>query len=148
MTGVFDAAPDGGMHAGRVEALREQVPVDAPDGRRFLERRAVPQPPVERLLDQAVLIEVAEDFGNGRPCHVTRDAKCFELAQRSQLPMTLHLRLCSRTGQRGAAIVQGALAPQTVDGRVDVARPELAAREACPDLRFAQLSAGEHLQPG
>ena len=148
MTGVFDAASDGGMHAGRVEALREQVPMDPPDGRRFLERHAVPQPPVECLLDQKVFIKAAEHVRDRRPGDVARDAERFDLPQRAQPPMALHVRFRSRAGQRGAPVVQGALALETVDGRVDVVWLELAAREARPDLRFAQLTARKQLQPG
>ena len=62
MRGVCDTAPDGGMDAGRVEPLREQVPVHPPHGRRFLERHVGPQPPAERLFDHFVLVEVPEDL--------------------------------------------------------------------------------------
>ena len=136
------------MHAGGVEALCEEVPVDPPDDRRCLERHPVPQPPVERLLDQEVFIEVAEDLGHRRARHVARDAERFDLTQRPQPPATLHVRFCSRAGQRRAPVVQRARALQAGDGRVDIVSLELAAREARPDLRFAQFSASEHLQSG
>ena len=148
MGNVSDTASDGRVHAGRVESLHEQVPMDAPDGRRFIERHAVSQPPVERLLDQQVFIEVAEDLRHRRPRHVAREAERVELAQRPQPPMTLHVRFRSRAGQRRAAVVQGALALQARHGLVDVVRLELAPREARPDLCFAQLASGEHLESG
>ena len=148
MTGVFDAASDGGMHASRVEALRKQVPVDPPDGRCFLERHTVPESPIEGLLDQEVFIEVAEDVRDRGSRQVARDAERFELPQRPQPPMSLHVRFRSCAGEGGAAIVQGALTLQALDCRVNVVGLELAAREATPDLRFAQFAAGEHLEPG
>ena len=147
MTGVFDAASDGGMHASRIEALRKQVPMDPPDGRCFLERHTVPESPIEGLLDQEVFIEVAEDVRDRRSRHIARDAERFDLAQRPQPSMPLHMRFRSRAGERSAAIVQSALALQTFDCRVNVVGLELAAREAPPDLRFAEFAAGEHLEP-
>ena len=125
------------MHAGRVKSLGEQVPMNAPDGGGSLERHTVPQPAVEYLLDQKVFVEVPEDLRDGRPRDVARDAERFELAQRPQPPMTLHVRFRSRARQRGAAVVQGALALQAGDGCLDVARLELAPCEARSDLRFA-----------
>ena len=148
MTGVCDTASDGGLHAGRVEALREQVPMDPPGGRRVLERQAVPQPPVECLLDQEVFIEVLEHVRDRRPGDVACDAERFDLPQRAQPPMALHVRLRSRAGERGTPVVQGPLALETLDGRVNVVWFELAAREARAHLRFAQLTAGKHRQPG
>ena len=145
---VSGTAPDGRMHAGRVESLHEQVPTDAPDGRRFIERYALSQPPVERLLDQEVFIEVAEDLRHRCPRHVAREADRVELTQRPQPPVTLHVRFCSRAGQRCAAVVQGALALQARHGLVDVVRLELTSRQARPDLRFAQLASSEHLESG
>ena len=137
MTGVCDTAPDGGMHAGRVESLREQVPVHAPHGRRLLERRVVPEPPIECLLDQEVFIEVPEDLRDGRSRHVARDAERLDLPQRPQPPMTLNVRFRSRADQRGAAVVQGTLASQAGDSCLDVVRFELASRKARSDLCFA-----------
>ena len=137
MTGVFDTAPDGGIHAGRVESLCEQVPVDSSRGGRFLERHVRPKPPVECLLDQEVFIEVSEDLRDGRSRHVTRDAEALDLPQRPQPSMTLDVRLRSRAGQRGAAVVQGVLALQAGDSCLDVVRFELAPRKACSDLCFA-----------
>lgn len=148
MTGVFDAASDGGIHARGIEALRKQVPMDPSGGRCLLERHTVPEPAIECLLDQEIFIEVAEDVRDRVLRHVACDAERFELAQSPQPPVALHVRFRSGAGQRGAAIVQRALTLQAFDGRVNVVGHELAAREASPDLRFAQLSAGEHLQAG
>ena len=125
------------MYTGRVESLREQVPVNAPYGRRFLERDIVPQPPGERLLDQEVFVEVFEDFRDGRARDVARDAERFDLSQRPQLSMALDVRFRSCAGQRGSAIVQGAFAQQAGDRCIDVVRLELAPLEACADLGFA-----------
>ena len=146
MAGVLGTASDGSMHPGRVEPLCEQVPVNAAHDRRLLERRVVPKPPAERLLDQLVFIKVPEHLGDGRSCHVARDAEHFNLAQCPQASMTLHVRFRSRAGQRGAAVVQGALALQAGDGFLDVVRFELAPCKARSDLRFAQLAASEHSQ--
>ena len=148
MTGGRDAAADGGMHAGRVEALREQVPMDPPGGRRVHERQAVPQPPVECLLDQEVFVEVFEHVRDRLPSDVVRDAERFDLPQRPQPPMALHVRLRTRARERSTPVVQGPLALETLDGRVDVVWLEVPAREARAHLRFAQFAAGEHRQPG
>ncbi len=125
------------MHAGRVESLREQVPVNASHSRRFFERHVVPKPPAECLLDQLIFIEVPKDLRDGRARHVSRDANRLDLAQRPQPPMTLHVCFRPRAGQRGAAVVQGALASQARDSRLDVVRFELAPRKARADLRLA-----------
>ena len=85
---------------------------------------------------QKVFIEVSEDLRNGRSRHVAPDAQRLDLSQRSQPPMTLDVRFRSRAGQRGAAVVQGALASQAEDGRLDVVRFELAPRKARADLRL------------
>ena len=125
------------MHAGRVESLREQVPVNAPHGRRFLERDIAPQPPGERLLDQEVFVEVSEDLRDGRARDVARDAERFDLSQCPQSSMALDVRLRSGAGQRRSAIVQGAFALQAGDRCIDVVRLELAPHEARADLGFA-----------
>jgi hypothetical protein len=80
ITGVPGTAPDRGIYTSRVESLREQVPVNAPYGRRFLERDIVPQAPGERLLDQEVFVEVSEDLCDGRARDVPRDAESFDLS--------------------------------------------------------------------
>lgn len=148
MYGVLDTGSDGGMHAGGVEPLHEQVPVDAPERRSFVERHAVPQPTVERLLDQEVFIEIPEHVGHRLPGELARDANRFELAQRAQPSMTLHMRFRPRARQRGAPVVQGALALQAIDSRVDVVRLELAPRESRPHLRFRQFAPRQHAQTG
>ena len=148
MTGVWDAASDGGVHASRIEALRKQISMDPPDARCFLERHTVPESPIKGLLDQEIFIEIAEDVRDRRSCHVARDAERFDLAHRPQPSMSLHVRFRSCAGERGAVIVQSTLALQTFDCRVNVVGLELATREASPDLRFAEFAAGEHLEPG
>jgi len=125
------------MYTGRVESLREQVPVNAPFGRCFLERDIVPQPPGERLLDQEVFVEVSEDLRDGRARDVARDAERFDLSQCPQSSMALDVRFRSRADQRGSPIVQGAFALQAGDRYIDVVRLELAPREARANLRFA-----------
>jgi len=145
MTDVRDTVPDCGMDAGRIESLREQVAVHATYDGGF-RQRCVAKPPAEYLCDHFVFVKVLKDLGNGRAREVLRDTERFDLAQRSQTPVTLHVRLGSRAGERGTAVIQRAFTLQERDGLVDLTRVELAAREAGTHLRFAQFSTSQHAQ--
>ena len=70
------------MYASRIESLREQVAVHAPnDG--GIGQRCVAQSPTECLCDQFVFVKVLKDLGDSRAGEVAGDAEGLDLAQRS-----------------------------------------------------------------
>ena len=121
--------------------------MDAPRRRHFLERGAVPQAPVERALQEGVLVEPGEDFGDGGTGDGARHADRLELAQRPPAAVMLEVRLGAGAGEGRPPIVERALEAEPHDRGVDRLVLELPAAEPLPHLRLGQLAPGEHLQP-
>ena len=67
----------------RFEPLREQMPLDAPQGR-LVDCPAPAETLLQRLHEQGALIDVGEHLGDRSLGDVSRDAKRFELAEHPQ----------------------------------------------------------------
>jgi hypothetical protein len=145
MLNVSDPASNRGIDLRRLEALREQIPLNALHHRPAAQLAST-EAPVQRLNEQGALVNVGKHLGHGRFCDAAFDAECFELPQHAEPAVPLDMCFGSRARKSGAAIVQRALLTQPVDGLVDLVSLELPALETDADLRLAQLTPGKHPQ--
>jgi hypothetical protein len=100
----------------------------------------VPEPSVQRLSDEEIFVQLAEDLRDRRASHVARNAESVELLQRAQPSVPLHERFRSGAGHGGTAVIQCAFLSQTGDGGINLASLEVTAHESRAHLRFRQLT--------
>src|SRR5438067_311196 len=109
---------------------------------------AASQAAFERLPQQLGLVNLGEHFGDGLACDVARDAERFDLADDTRAAAALDAYLRAGAGERGAAVVERAVAPEPRDRLIDVIWLELAAGEPLAHLRFGEFAAGKKRQAG
>ena len=80
----------------------------------------MPQPPVDRLSNEEIFVEFAEDFRNRRAGDLAGNSEGVELPQHAQPPMPFHKGFGPGTRHRGPAVVQGAFPSQTGDRFVNL----------------------------
>ena len=100
----------------------------------------MPKASVQRLPDEEIFVELAEDLRDRRAGDVARNAEGLEPLLYTQPSMPLHERLGSGARHRGPAVIQRAFLPQTGDGRFNLVRLELTAHEPRAHLRLRQLT--------
>jgi hypothetical protein len=131
-----------------VEALAKQVAVNATEDGGVAQLGPMSQATLQRLLQQLRLINLREYFGDGLAGDLPRDAERFDLADDTRPAAALDAHLRARAGERGAPVVERALAPQARDGVVYVMWFEFAAGEPLAHLRLGEFAAGEERQAG
>ncbi len=122
--------------------------MNAAEDSRVAQFGSVAEPPLQRLLQQLGLINLREDFGDGLARDVPRDAERFNLAHDAGAATPLDAHLRARAGERRAAVVECALAPQTRDCILYVVWFEFPAGEPLAQLGFSEFAAGEERQAG
>src|SRR5688572_18610262 len=100
----------------------------------------MPKASVQRLSDEEIFVQLAEDLCDRRAGDVARNAKIMELLQRAQPSMPFHERFGSGARHRGPAVIQCAFLPQTGDGGVNLTSLEVTAHESRAHLGFRQLT--------
>ena len=127
-----------------IEPLAEQVLLHTAE----IRRRIPSEPAVDHAVDRRVFVDVGEDFRHRGPGQLAVDAERLHLAEHAEAAAPLDERVGTCAGERGTAIVQRSIAPETLDGGVDLVSLELFACQALSDLSLAQLPAREHAQAG
>jgi len=135
-------------NGGWIETLADKVTVHAPDGERVVQCESATETAVERLFEQVCLVEVREYFRDRLTRNVAVDAERLDPAKHSCAASMANAHLRARAGESGPPIVQGTLAAQPLDGRVDFIRIELTFDEPRPQLRFRKLATGEEREAG
>ena len=95
---------------------------------------------VQRLLDEQIFVELAEDLRDRRASDVARNAERVELLQGAQPSVPLHERFRSGARHGSPAVIQCAFLPQTGDGGVNLTSLEVTAHESRAHLGFRQLT--------
>src|SRR5712691_663642 len=145
---AFRPAAHDRRHAFGVEALTQQIAVHAAEDRRIAQRHPMTEAALERLLEERRLIDLREDFSDGLPRDIARDAERFDLPDDARASAMLDAYLGPRAGERRAAVVERAFAEQPRHRGVDILFIEFPPREARPKLRFSQLAAGQEGEAG
>jgi hypothetical protein len=137
------AASEQSRHRRWIEALADEITVDAPHAHRVTQSGSAAQAPFERFLEQLGFIEFREHFCDRRTRDVARDAERLNLAKHSRPAMATEAHFRARARQRRSPVIQCALATQPCHGRVDVLRKKLPFHEARPQLGLGKLSTCE-----
>ena len=109
----------------------------------ILERHAVAEPPFERLLEERVLVQLREHFGNGVARDVACDAERLDLADHAGAAAVPEAYFGARAGERCTPIVERPLLAQARERGVDVVLVEFALEKPRPQLGFRELAARE-----
>ena len=135
-------------HPVRLEALVEQVAIQAAELRVVVDRLAAAQPLAERGVEQRVGIERAEDVVDGLARGGRRDAGLFDLQADAQLAAPFDRRLGPRDGLGDAGVVDRAL---LVEAATAASMSSCCAcrfaGEALADLRLGQLAPAASFKP-
>ena len=136
------------MHAARVESLRQQITMDTPGDRCFIQARPATQPAIQGSCDQRVLVEVRENLGHDGPGEAAIDPERFHASQHSKPAPALHVGFGPGARRRGAAVVERALFAQPRHCGIDIGELEFPARQARSHLGFRQLAPCEQSEGG
>ena len=120
--------------------MPEQISMQALKGLGVLQRRAVAQPAIERLLQERAFVQLGEHFGDGVAGDLPGDAERFDLTDHARAAAVLEPYFGPRTRQGRAPIVERALPAEPRKRGVDVVLVELALEEPGAELRFRELA--------
>ena len=135
-------------HSLRLEALADEVMMNASEHGRIGEVDAATHAASERPLEQFHLIDVGKHLGDGIAGDVACDAERLNPPNDACAATMPQAHLGSRAGNCRAPIVERALPMESHDRRVDLVLFEFALCEAGTQLCFCKFSTGQEGETG
>src|SRR5688572_15392043 len=142
----FLSSSQGGQHSLALEALVEQVAIEALELFVIFDRAAAQHAPGESRFEQRVRVELAEHVLHRFARHCRGDAGALDLHSDAQLAPASGRRLGSSDHFGDSRIVDGTLVLEARDRGVDLRWRVALAGQPLTDLYFGQFAAGGELQ--
>jgi hypothetical protein len=135
---------DGALHGAGRKALAHERGEQPARHRGIARILSAPQPLLERLFEQRLLVELLEHLSERVAGHVVVDPKRAELTLDAGASLMLHLHARSSRGECDAPIVERTRCLQPRDCAVHRVCLESAPGEALPNLKRRDLASRQH----
>jgi hypothetical protein len=132
----------------RIEALADEVSVQALHSARIAQRETAAQTSIQGMLEQLGFVDLRENLRDSLTGNVAGNPERFDAPDHPRATALTQPHLGSRTGNCGPLIVQRPLTTQSFDGVVYVLVIEFAPHQPLPELRLGKLAAREEREAG
>ncbi len=101
---------------------------------------AAAEAPLDRLVEQRCLVDVAEDFLDGVRGGLAIDANLLQVVQHAPAAPAANVHVGASGSQSDAPVAEAAIGGQPLDGAVDLVRRDVAACQPLADLPGGELA--------